>query len=110
MFDSPCVDKRSCIGEETVFTFAEAGVSAIAFADIDEQKAAKVAETSKGLATNKDYRTLVLPVDVTDPTSVQHMVDETIRVFGRIDHNLNAAGVLEPLLSTCTNCERTNSC
>ncbi|KAL8877856.1 MAG: hypothetical protein Q9198_004214 [Flavoplaca austrocitrina] len=81
------------IGEETAFTFAEAGVSAIAFADIDEQKAAKVAETSKGLATNKDYRTLVLPVDVTDPTSVQHMVDETIRVFGRIDHNVNAAGI-----------------
>ncbi|KAL8885732.1 MAG: hypothetical protein Q9215_006452, partial [Flavoplaca cf. flavocitrina] len=75
------------IGEETAFAFAEAGVSAIAFADIDEQKAAKVAQTSKGLATNKDYLTLVLPVDVTDPTSVQHMVDETIRVFGRIDHN-----------------------
>ncbi|KAL9004105.1 MAG: hypothetical protein Q9180_009862 [Flavoplaca navasiana] len=81
------------IGEETAFAFAEAGVSAIAFADIDEQKAAQVAETSKGFATNKDYRTLVLPVDVTDPTSVQHMVDETSRVFGRIDHNVNAAGI-----------------
>ncbi|KAL9630601.1 MAG: hypothetical protein Q9204_004637 [Flavoplaca sp. TL-2023a] len=81
------------IGEETAFAFAEAGVSAIAFADIDEQKAAKVAETSKGLGTNKDYRTLVLSVDVTDPASVQHMVDETIRVFGRIDHNVNAAGI-----------------
>ena len=85
------------IGEETAFAFAEAGVSAIAFADIDDQKAAKVAEASKGLAINKDYRTLVIAVDVTDPTSVQRMVDETVKEFGRIDYNVNAAGVLGPL-------------
>ncbi|KAL8846844.1 MAG: hypothetical protein Q9221_008102 [Calogaya cf. arnoldii] len=81
------------IGEETAFAFAEAGVSAIAFADIDDQKAAKVAEASKGLAINKDYRTLVIAVDVTDPTSVQRMVDETVKEFGRIDYNVNAAGI-----------------
>ncbi|KAI4226780.1 MAG: hypothetical protein L6R36_002920 [Xanthoria steineri] len=81
------------IGEETAFAFAEAGVSAIAFADLDEQKAGKVAEKSKSLATNSDYRTIVLAVDVTDPTSVQRMVDETVRVFGRIDYNVNAAGI-----------------
>ncbi|KAL8653390.1 MAG: hypothetical protein Q9226_003867 [Calogaya cf. arnoldii] len=81
------------IGEETAFAFAEAGVSAIAFADIDEQKARKVAETSKGLAINGNYRTFVVAVDVTDPTSVQHMVDETVREIGHIEYNVNAAGI-----------------
>ncbi|KAL8786816.1 MAG: hypothetical protein Q9213_002553 [Squamulea squamosa] len=81
------------IGEETAFAFAEAGISAIAFADLDEQRAGKVAEKSKSLATNGNYRTAVVAVDVTDPSSVQRMVDETIRVFGRIDYNVNAAGI-----------------
>ncbi|KAL8752407.1 MAG: hypothetical protein Q9199_005767, partial [Rusavskia elegans] len=66
------------IGEETAFTFAQGGIPAIAFADIDKQKAGKVAETSKSLATNSDYCTFVVAVDVTDPTSVQRMVDETV--------------------------------
>lgn len=92
------------------FAFAEDGVSAIAFADLDEGKAGKVAEKSKSLATNADYRTIVLAVDVTDPTSVQHMVDETIRVFGRIDYNVNAAGVPRSLLPNHTNDTGTNSC
>ncbi|KAL8769664.1 MAG: hypothetical protein Q9209_004461 [Squamulea sp. 1 TL-2023] len=81
------------IGEETAFAFAEAGISAIAFADLDEQKAGEVAEKSKSHATNDNYRTTVVAVDVTDPSSVQRMVDETIRVFGRIDYNVNAAGI-----------------
>ncbi|KAI4258434.1 MAG: hypothetical protein L6R42_005099, partial [Xanthoria sp. 1 TBL-2021] len=81
------------IGEETAFAFAQGGIPAIAFADIDEQKAGTVAETSKSLATNSDYCTFVVAVDVTDPTSVQRMVDETVREFGRIDYNVNAAGV-----------------
>lgn len=107
---SDCEQAAGGIGEETAFAFAEAGVSAIAFADLDEQKAGKVAEKSKSLATNSDYRTIVLAVDVTDPTSVQRMVDETVRVFGRIDYNVNAAGVPPSLLPNFANDTRTNSC
>lgn len=97
------------IGEETAFAFTQADIPAIAFADLDEQKAGKVAETSKSLATNSDYCTFVIAVDVTDPPSVQRMVDETVRKFGRIDYNVNSAGLFGPLLPIFAEF-RTNSC
>ncbi|KAL8949408.1 MAG: hypothetical protein Q9222_004477 [Ikaeria aurantiellina] len=81
------------IGEETVFAFAEAGVSAIAVADLNVSKAKEVAEKSKSLAANPDYRTVVIHVDVTNPESVQQMVDTTMKELGRIDYNVNAAGI-----------------
>ncbi|KAL8733250.1 MAG: hypothetical protein Q9166_002267 [cf. Caloplaca sp. 2 TL-2023] len=88
------------IGEETAFAFAEAGVSAIALADINEQKASEVAKRSADLATNPKYRTIVIAVDVTDPASVQRMVDTTMKEFGRIDYNVNAAGVGQLIFSS----------
>lgn len=63
------------------------------FADINEQAAKETAEKSKTLSIHPNYRTLVVHVDVTDPSSVQRMVETTIKELGRIDHCVNAAGV-----------------
>lgn len=63
------------------------------FADINEEGAAASAENSKSYASNKEYKALSIKVDVTDPVSVQAMVDFTVRSFGRIDYSVNSAGV-----------------
>ena len=63
------------------------------FADFDEKGAQEAAEKSKSFATNSHFRTMALRVDVTDPSSVQSMVDATVKEFGRIDYNVNSAGV-----------------
>ncbi len=81
------------IGEAAAYAFAEAGAAAVAFADINYQKAKEVAEQSKSLAINLEYRALAVAVDVTDSLSVQHLVDLVIKDFGRIDYSVNAAGV-----------------
>lgn len=77
------------------------------FADINEETAAANAEKSKAYASNKAYKALSFKVDVTDPVSVQAMVDFTVQNFGRIDYSVNSAGVgsspsilLESLLRT----------
>lgn len=36
---------------------------------------------------------LAIPTDITDPTQRQHLIDETLRVFGQIDVLVNNAGV-----------------
>ncbi|KAI4864862.1 NAD(P)-binding protein [Hypoxylon rubiginosum] len=81
------------IGKEVAFTFAEAGAKGVLLADIDYEAAAKVAETSKGLASCPTYRALSVKVDVVDIASVQAMVDLAAKEFGRIDYCVNAAGV-----------------
>ena len=81
------------IGKETAFSFAQAGASAIAFADINEKGAQEAAQTSKKFATHPEYKVIALKVDVVDPVSVQSMVDTTIKELGRIDYNVNSAGV-----------------
>lgn len=46
----------------------------------------------KAMQTSK-FQLRALQCDVTDEKSVQHMVDETKRLYGRIDHFVNTAGV-----------------
>ncbi|MCK5440420.1 MAG: SDR family oxidoreductase [Maribacter sp.] len=41
-------------------------------------------------------RVLVIPADITDPTSVQHLFAQTEKVFGRLDLLFNNAGVGAP--------------
>ncbi|KAL8729277.1 MAG: hypothetical protein Q9181_005056 [Wetmoreana brouardii] len=81
------------IGEETVYAFAEAGAAAIACADIDLRKAEQVAERSKKFALSPEYHVIATAVDITDPSSVQRLVDLVVKEIGRIDHNVNAAGI-----------------
>ena len=70
---------------------AEAGVAGIAFADLNDCQEA--AQRSKQFATHPDYRVLILTVNIVDESSVQAMVDNTIKEFGRIDYSINCAGV-----------------
>ena len=77
------------IGKATARIFAREGARVVV-TDIDEET---------GRATAEDIRqeggeAIFVPVDVTDPASVQRMVDETLRAFGRIDILVNNAGVL----------------
>jgi NAD(P)-dependent dehydrogenase (short-subunit alcohol dehydrogenase family) len=68
-------------------------VSGIIFADINEKGANESAEQAKKLAKHPNFHTLVVVVDVTDAESVKAMVDAAIKEFGRIDYNVNSAGV-----------------
>ncbi|KAL1846317.1 hypothetical protein Daus18300_014300 [Diaporthe australafricana] len=81
------------IGKETAFAFAEAGVKGVAFADLNEQAAQEAATESKKYATNAEYQSLVVKVDVADEAAVQEMVDRVVKEFGRIDYAVNSAGV-----------------
>ncbi|TEY78489.1 hypothetical protein BOTCAL_0048g00150 [Botryotinia calthae] len=81
------------IGQQAVFSFAEAGASAIVLADINEENSRKAAETAKQYATHANFRTLVVVVDVANAESVQNMVDVTVKEFGRIDYAVNGAGI-----------------
>ena len=83
----------SGIGRETGYIFAEKGASGIVFADIDKKAAQDAAEASKNFAANGGYRAIALHVDVTDRSSVQAVVATTQKEFGRIDYNINTAGV-----------------
>ena len=65
----------------------------IAFADINEEKAKEIAEKSESLAFRGGYRAIAFPVDITNPSSVQRLVDLVAKDFGRIDYCINAAGV-----------------
>lgn len=65
----------------------------MAFADLNEQGAQEAAAESKKYATNANYQSLVIKVDVADENVVQHMVDAVVKEFGRIDYAVNSAGV-----------------
>ena len=77
---------------------AEAGVAGIVFADRNEQGARTAAEESKCYSQNPNYRSMAIAVDVTDPSSVQEMVDQTMKEFGRIDYSINSAGVSKKII------------
>ncbi|KAF7877098.1 uncharacterized protein EAF02_008318 [Botrytis sinoallii] len=83
----------SVIGKETAFTLAEAGASAIVFADIDEAKIKEAVEESKKLATDAKYQALAIGVDVTEAESVQSLIETTVKAFGRADYCVNSAGI-----------------
>jgi NAD(P)-dependent dehydrogenase (short-subunit alcohol dehydrogenase family) len=51
--------------------------------------------TAQG-ATGKESRTLVVPTDVTDPSSVRHLFARTKEAFGRLDLLFNNAGIGAP--------------
>ena len=90
---SRLTDAGSGIGRETGHTFAERGATGICFADIDENAARDAADVSQKFATKDGYRAIAMSVDVTDRGSVRAVVVATQKAFGRIDYNINSAGV-----------------
>lgn len=65
----------------------------MAFSDLNEQGAQDAAAESKKYATNAEYQSLVIKVDMADEAAVQNMVDHIVKEFGRIDYAVNSAGV-----------------
>ena len=49
---------------------------------------------------NPQYCALALFVDVTSEESVQAMVEATVQKFGRVDYNVNSAGVSSTATAT----------
>ncbi|MBP1686303.1 MAG: short-chain dehydrogenase [Deltaproteobacteria bacterium] len=75
------------IGRGIVLSFAREGCNVV-IAARDRQQGQRVAEATRDL----DGEAVVVPTDVTNWDSVQEMVSETIRRFGRVDVLVNNAG------------------
>lgn len=77
------------IGKATARLFAREGARVVV-TDIDEATGQATAEEIRGEGGDAIF----VPVDVTDPDSVQRMVEKTLQTYGRIDILVNNAGVL----------------
>jgi len=78
-------------GEGIAHALADEGAYVV-IADINEQKAAEVAEAI--VREHGPGRALAVAADVTDEQSVQKMVDAVVREYGGIDILVSNAGVL----------------
>jgi NAD(P)-dependent dehydrogenase (short-subunit alcohol dehydrogenase family) len=80
------------IGEATAVAFATAGAKVVLAARSESalEGVARTIENGGGSA-------LVAPTDVTDPASVERLVDLTLERFGRLDAAFNNAGGGHPL-------------
>jgi len=76
------------LGKEFCRTLAEAG-AAIVVADINEVGAEAAAET----LVKDGYQALGVRTDVTNPESVQALVDKTLITYGRLDVLVNSAAL-----------------
>lgn len=56
-------------------------------------------ENTVAQAGETDSRTLVVPTDVTDPTSIRALFEKTLKKFGRLDLLFNNAGIGAPGVS-----------
>jgi len=76
------------IGEATCLKFAKEGAKVVV-ADMAgaEEVAAKIKEMGG--------EAIALTVNVTDPASVQKMIDDTVAAFGRVDCLVNNAGITD---------------
>ena len=93
------LDKLRLDGKVAVVTGAGRGLGramAIALAEAGADVAAartraQIEETAE-LVRTKSHRSLPVPTDITDPASVQAMVDAAIAEFGRTGITVNAIG------------------
>ncbi len=76
------------LGAEFCKTLAEAGAS-VAVVDLNAEAAAKVAD---GL-TQSGFSAKGIPTDITQPNSVNAMVDSVLSAFGRLDILVNSAAL-----------------
>ena len=76
------------LGKAMAAGLAEAG-SHIVIADIDQEAAMRTAEEFAALGV----QATAIQTDVTSEEQVQHMTDEVLRKFGRIDILINNAGI-----------------
>lgn len=76
------------LGTEFCRTLAEAG-AAVVVVDLNGSAAARVAES----LTDAGYRAIAAQTDITQPASVQAMVEQTVAAFGRLDILVNSAAL-----------------
>lgn len=62
-------------------------------ADINYQAAEQVAQECQSIASNEEYKSLAVQVNVCDKGSVEQMIRAAVEAFGRIDYCVNSAGV-----------------
>ncbi|MGC8668854.1 MAG: sorbitol-6-phosphate dehydrogenase [Chthonomonadales bacterium] len=79
------------LGEAIARRLAAEGCAAVTLADVNEPKAANVAQD---IAAKHSCRTLALKVDVTSEAEVDAMVERTVSTFGGLDLMVANAGIL----------------
>lgn len=89
----------SGIGRQVALAMASRGMNTIVCADLNLESARSTAHEcmARKASSAPKFEAHALQFDVTDEASVQHMVDETNRRFGRIDHFVNTAGVSQEM-------------
>ena len=76
------------LGAEFCRTLAEAG-AAVAVVDLNESASQAVAES----LTKSGYKSLSVPADITQPESVNAVVESVLSAFGRIDVLVNSSAL-----------------
>ncbi|MBO3079846.1 SDR family NAD(P)-dependent oxidoreductase [Mammaliicoccus sciuri] len=77
------------IGIGQSMALAQAGVQII----IADHNASSIKETLSEIKQSEDFETVALKVDITDPTSVNQMLNNVIEQFGKIDMLVNKVGM-----------------
>ena len=81
------------IGRETALLFAEEGAAAVVVADVDEAQGSETVELVREHGSDGVH----LTIDVSRADDVKRMVNETVRIFGRVDAAYNNAALLGPM-------------
>jgi NAD(P)-dependent dehydrogenase (short-subunit alcohol dehydrogenase family) len=80
------------LGRAIALCLAEKGAD-IVVADMNLEGAKEVAKEVEALGR----KALAVVANVTEPDSVQQMVDETLKAFGKVDILVNNAGITQPI-------------
>ena len=73
------------IGQSMALALAQAGVQII----IADHNVSSTNNTLSGIKQSEDIETIAFKVDITDPTSVNQMLNNVIEQFGKIDMLVN---------------------
>src|SRR6266567_7733995 len=82
------------IGRAIALVLASCGAS-IVVADLDREAGEETAQ----LVKQTGHECLVIETDVADPVSCERMVAATVDTFGRLDIQVNNAGISQPMSS-----------
>lgn len=77
------------IGQSMALALAQAGVQII----IADYNVSSINKTLSRIKQSEDIETVALKVDITDPTSVNQMLNSVIEQFGKIDMLVNKVGM-----------------
>ncbi|KAI0505867.1 hypothetical protein F5B22DRAFT_639602 [Xylaria bambusicola] len=83
----------SGIGRACALGLAKDGAAGVLVADLNIDAARAVATECNAVASSPNFVVETIQLDVTQETSVQHAVEHTVKLFGRIDYCINCAGI-----------------